>query len=74
MEKVADIASRHVSAYEKENRRKVDQLTVVGGTASFSGLADVVSEYSGIATEVPERPLFVTPLGIALHDMEKAVV
>jgi len=74
MEKVANIASRHVKTYEQESGRKVDQLTLVGGSVSFTGFADVVSEYSGIPADVPYKPLFVTPLGIALHDREKAAV
>jgi len=43
-------------------------LVLVGGTAKFPGIASVVEEYTGISTCVPDRPLFVTPLGIALHD------
>jgi ethanolamine utilization protein EutJ len=74
MEKVASIASRHVNRYKEQSGRSVDQLTIVGGSAAFEGLADVVAEYSGLATQVPERPLFVTPLGIALHDKEKVAV
>ncbi len=31
-------------------------------------MADVVAEYTGIPTSVPERPVFVTPLGIAMND------
>jgi Ethanolamine utilization protein EutJ (predicted chaperonin) len=31
-------------------------------------MADVVAEYTGIATFVPERPVFVTPVGIAMND------
>ena len=34
----------------------------------FSGIAEVVEEYTGLPTRVPRRPLFVTPLGIAMHD------
>jgi len=41
---------------------------MVGGTAKFPGIASVLEEYTGISTYVPDRPLFVTPLGIALHD------
>jgi hypothetical protein len=33
-------------------------------------MADVVQEYTGLSTTVPERPLFVTPIGIALHDVQ----
>lgn len=70
MEKVASIAARHIAAYESDSGNSVDQLTLVGGTASFPGIGDVVQEYTGIPTHVPERPLFVTPLGIALHDRQ----
>ncbi len=35
----------------------------------FPGMAEVVAEYTNIPTWVPPNPLFVTPLGIALHDM-----
>ena len=71
IEKVADIAARHVAAYEAENGRSVEQLTLVGGTSAFPGLAEVIADYSGIATSVPDLPVFVTPLGIALCDGEK---
>jgi ethanolamine utilization protein EutJ len=65
MEKVADIILRHVRISQVE----VNQLTLVGGTSNFPGMADVVAEYTGIATSVPERPVFVTPLGIATYDI-----
>jgi ethanolamine utilization protein EutJ len=68
MEKVASIVSRHVETYRSQNGHTVDQLVMVGGTAKFPGIASVLEEYTGIATYVPDRPLFVTPLGIALHD------
>jgi len=62
MQKVASITSRHLKG------RSVDQITIVGGTACFPGLAQVVEEYTGIPTRVPEEPLFITPIGIAMHD------
>jgi Ethanolamine utilization protein EutJ (predicted chaperonin) len=31
-------------------------------------MANVVQDYTGIPTKVPKRPLFITPLGIALND------
>ncbi len=74
IEKVANIAARHVAAYEAESGKSVDKLTMVGGTSAFPGLAKVVTEYSGISAEVPDLPLFVTPLGIALCDKESAKV
>jgi len=68
MEKVASIVARHVETYKSQNGYSVDQLVLVGGTVKFPGIASVVEEYTGISTYVPDRPLFVTPLGIALHD------
>lgn len=66
MEKVASITMRHVAASQVQ----VDSLTLVGGTCAFPGMAKVIEEYTGLPTRVPERPVFVTPLGIAMHDQE----
>jgi len=66
MQKVASITSRHLKG------RSVDQITIVGGTACFPGLAQVVEEYTGIPTQVPEEPLFITPIGIAMHDQNSS--
>ena len=68
MEKVASIVARHVRIYQEQSGGAVDQLVLVGGTSRFPGIAGVVEEYSGLPTWVPQRPLFVTPLGIAMHD------
>jgi len=68
MEKVASIVNRHVENYGSQNGYLVDQLVLVGGTAKFPGIASVLEEYTGISTFVPDRPLFVTPMGIAMHD------
>ncbi len=62
MEKVGSIVARHVAQHP------VDCLTLVGGTCAFIGMAQVVEEYTGIPTTMPTRPLFVTPLGIAMND------
>ncbi len=62
MEKVGAIVMRSVSGYD------VPALTLVGGSTAFTGMAGVVQEYTGIPTIVPQDPLFITPLGIALHD------
>jgi ethanolamine utilization protein EutJ len=64
MEKVGNIVSRHTAG------RPVDSLTLVGGSSAFPGMGAVVEEYTGLATCVPDRPLFVTPLGIALNDTD----
>lgn len=62
MEKVASITSRHI------RDRKVDSITLVGGTAAFKGIASVVEEYTGIPTTVPIFPASITPLGLAMSD------
>lgn len=72
MEKVANITARHIAAYEAGSGRSVDQLTLVGGASAFKGMDQVVQEYTGIATQVPENPHFVTPIGVALHNRKVA--
>jgi ethanolamine utilization protein EutJ len=62
MEKVASIIARHVTG------RQVDALTLVGGATAFPGMAGVIQEYTGLPTQAVSRPLFVTPLGIAMED------
>jgi len=62
MEKVGSIILRHT----REHR--VDALTLVGGGAAFHGMAEVVQNYTGLPTRVVDPPLFVTPVGLALHD------
>ncbi len=62
MEKVASITQRHI------NGRDVGAITMVGGSAAFLGMAGVVQDYIGVPTQVASHPLFVTPLGLALHD------
>jgi len=59
MEKVATIVVDSTRGWP------VPKVYLVGGTASFPGFADVVSEASGLDAVVPVAPLFVTPLGIA---------
>ncbi len=62
MEKVATIVARHIARYN------VDIIYLVGGTSMFPGIADVVERITHVKTIVPPRPLFITPLGIAMHD------
>ena len=61
MEKTGSIIARHVRG------RGVESITMVGGTCAFQGMADVIQAYTGILTVIPNNPVFVTPLGIALH-------
>jgi ethanolamine utilization protein EutJ len=62
MEKVATIVQRHIAG------RDVQAITLVGGTTAYPGIGPVVEEITGVPTVVPSRPLFITPLGIAMHD------
>ncbi len=62
MEKVGTIIERHLHG------TRPDSITLVGGTALFPGMASVIEEVTGIPTHVPDRPMFITPLGIALAD------
>lgn len=59
MEKVATIVATHTRGWP------VPKVYLVGGTVSFPGFAEVVSQASGFDAVVPVAPLFVTPLGIA---------
>jgi ethanolamine utilization protein EutJ len=68
MEKVASIVARHIARYQEESGHSIAQIVLVGGTTQFPRIAEVVGQYTGVPTRVPERPLFVTPLGFALHD------
>jgi len=67
MEKVGSIVSRHLKG------KNIKEISLVGGTACFPGMAEVVQDYTGIPTSSPERPLFVTPIGIAMQHAKIAV-
>jgi ethanolamine utilization protein EutJ len=62
MEKVGSIIARNIRNY------KVKKLYLVGGTCVYPGMDKVIQEYTGIETILPGNPLFVTPLGIAMHN------
>ena len=62
MEKVGTIVARHILHHD------VETIYLVGGTANFKGIAEVVAEVTGVRTQIPTHPLFVTPLGIAMND------
>jgi ethanolamine utilization protein EutJ len=62
MEKIATIVGRHIQPYD------VDEIYLVGGTSAFAGIAEVIGGVTGVHCVVPGNPLFVTPLGVALHD------
>lgn len=62
MEKVANIVRRSIAGH------RVEKLYLVGGTCAYPGMAQVIEDYVGVPTFVPSNPLFVTPLGIAMHN------
>lgn len=62
MEKVGTIVARHIL------HKDVETIYLVGGASGFKGMAAVVEQVTGIPTRIPVSPLFVTPLGIAMHD------
>lgn len=64
LEKIAYIIRQHVAGYD------VTDLYLVGGTCSFLGFDRLIEKETGIKTHLPEAPLLVTPLGIALACME----
>ncbi len=61
MEKVASIIARHIQGWGIEN------ITMVGGCSAFRGMAGVIQDFTGISTHMPGNPMFITPLGMALH-------
>ncbi len=63
MEKMGSIILNHIRG------RDVDVVYLVGGTCAFPGIDSVIASVTGVRTVLPERPLFVTPLGVALNDL-----
>jgi ethanolamine utilization protein EutJ len=64
MEKIGNIVSRHIEGYD------VNQITLVGGSCAFPGMAKTIHQYTGVPAWVPPTPHFVTPLGFAWHNQE----
>lgn len=58
-EKIATIVADAIAGHD------VDAITLVGGTAAFTGIADVVADVTGVPTGVAPKPMLVTPLGVA---------
>lgn len=68
-EKIISITRRHIQGYRSET------IYLVGGPCAFPGFSNLMQNELGIPTLVPNYPLLVTPLGIALAclDISKAV-
>lgn len=60
IDKISSIIQRSVEGYN------VDNLVLVGGTASLKGMETYIESKIGIKTYKPVNPMFVTPLGIAM--------
>jgi ethanolamine utilization protein EutJ len=62
MEKVGTIVRRHIAGH------RVDRIYLVGGTCAYPGMDQVIQEVTGVETLLPGKPLFITPLGIAMNN------
>jgi ethanolamine utilization protein EutJ len=62
LEKVASIVANHVAGFQ------VPEIALVGGTSAFYRAAEVIEEYTGIQTWVPDHPALVTPIGMAMSN------
>lgn len=60
LEKMATIVCRHIEGYS------VSAVYLVGGTCAFPGLVQVMQEELKLPVYLPQNPLLVTPLGIAM--------
>ncbi|WP_220488152.1 ethanolamine utilization protein EutJ [Tessaracoccus sp. MC1756] len=59
LEKISTIVRAAVAGHD------VDVIHLVGGTAAFLGIADIMADITGIRTVVAPEPMLVTPLGVA---------
>lgn len=64
MEKMGTIVARQIRGMNAKS------ITLIGGTALFPGIARVIEETVGLPTRIAPSPLFVTPVGIAMHDRQ----
>jgi ethanolamine utilization protein EutJ len=61
-EKMGTLVADHLAAHD------VATIHLVGGTAAFPGIAEVIAARTGVEVLLAPQPLLVTPLGVALHD------
>ncbi|MCA0290235.1 MAG: ethanolamine utilization protein EutJ [Actinobacteria bacterium] len=59
LEKVATIVGRAIAG------EHVEHIHLVGGTSDFTGIADIMTEITGVPASVAPEPMLVTPLGVA---------
>jgi ethanolamine utilization protein EutJ len=60
-QKMASIVRTHLGGHP------VETLYLVGGTSCFPGIVEVMRQETGLEVLLPDNPLLVTPLGIALR-------
>lgn len=61
IEKMASIVARHIG------NQPTDEIWLVGGTSSLTGIEEVFTRVLGVKTQKPAFPVMVTPLGIAMN-------
>lgn len=59
MQKIATIVRDAIAGQD------VQRIHMVGGSSAFAGFAEVMTEVTGVASEVAPEPMLVTPLGVA---------
>ena len=64
IQKMATIVGRHIHTWQPE------EIFLVGGTCCLAGIEQVFSSELDLPVFKPENPLLVTPLGIALSDLD----
>ncbi|MFN2302776.1 MAG: ethanolamine utilization protein EutJ [Anaerolineales bacterium] len=62
MEKVGTIVEKHIQG------SNANSIVLVGGTPLFPRMDEIIELVTGVPTKVAHNPLFITPLGIAMHD------
>jgi len=60
LEKMATIIKQGIEGYD------VETIYLCGGTCKLSGIDEVFEEICGIPAYVPDNPMLITPLGIAM--------
>ena len=60
LQKIGTIIRQGIAGYP------VDEIHLVGGTASTVGIEKIISQETGVTATVSARPILVTPAGIAL--------
>jgi len=60
LEKMATIVKQGIEGYDTES------IYLCGGTCKLSGVGEVFEEICGIPAYVPDNPMLITPLGIAM--------